>query len=262
MDLTFLIPVKLETQDRVRNLTTVITYLASNYDAKIIVKECDTEPRFESLVGTQFTDMINYSFEKQTQPFFHKTKLLNDMIEMATTEVVANYDTDVVLPISSVNKAYEMIKSGQSDAVYPYGCGVYQKAVTYPQEVFEEFLGSMDIDVLDRNSTITNSTIGWTQFIRRSNYIDSFMMNEEFAAWGPEDCELHYRLNALGNKVDRINDYIYHLDHARSTDSWFSNPKWQGNNDLWNMIRQLPKEKLISYYSTLEYVKRRKDARI
>ena len=120
----------------------------------------------------------------------------------------------------------------------------------------------MDINVLDRNSTITNSTIGWTQFIRRSNYIDSFMMNEEFAAWGPEDCELHYRLNALGNKVDRINDYIYHLDHARSTDSWFSNPKWQGNNDLWNMIRQLPKEKLISYYTTLEYVKRRKDARI
>ena len=100
MDLTFLIPVKLESQDRVRNLRTVITYLVSNYDAKIIVKECDTEPRFESLVGTQnFKDRINYSFEKQTQSFFHKTKLLNDMIEMATTEVVANYDTDVVLPI-------------------------------------------------------------------------------------------------------------------------------------------------------------------
>ena len=148
MDLTFLIPVKLETQDRVRNLTTVITYLASNYDAKIIVKECDTEPRFESLVGTELKDCINYSFEKQTQSFFHKTKLLNDMIEMATTEVVANYDTDVVLPISSVNKAYEMIKSGQSDAVYPYGCGVYQKAVTYPQEVFEEFLGSMDLSLI------------------------------------------------------------------------------------------------------------------
>ena len=72
MDLTFLIPVKLETQDRVRNLTTVITYLASNYDAKIIVKECDTEPRFETLVGTQLTDRIDYSFEKQTQSFFHK----------------------------------------------------------------------------------------------------------------------------------------------------------------------------------------------
>ena len=109
MDLTFLIPVKLESQDRVRNLTTVITYLASNYDAKIIVKECDTEPRFETLVGTQFTDRIDYSFEKQTQPFFHKTKLLNDMIEMATTEVVANYDTDVVLPISSVNLSLSLI---------------------------------------------------------------------------------------------------------------------------------------------------------
>ena len=49
MDLTFLIPVKLESQDRVRNLTTVITYLASNYDAKIIVKECDTAVSYTHL---------------------------------------------------------------------------------------------------------------------------------------------------------------------------------------------------------------------
>ena len=108
MDLTFLIPVKLESQDRVRNLRTVITHLVSNYDAKIIVKECDTEPRFESLVGSELKDRINYSFEKQTQSFFHKTKLLNDMIEMSTTDVVANYDTDVILPIQSVYKAYEI----------------------------------------------------------------------------------------------------------------------------------------------------------
>ena len=71
MDLTFLIPVKLESQDRARNLRTVITYLASNYDAKIIVKECDKEPRFESLVGSELKDRVNYSFEKQTLSFFH-----------------------------------------------------------------------------------------------------------------------------------------------------------------------------------------------
>ena len=64
-------------------------------------------------------------------------------------------------------------------------------------------------------------------------------------------------MNILGNKVDRINDFIYHLDHARSVDSWFQNPYWSKNTQLWNQIRQLNKENMIEYYSSLDYVKRR-----
>ena len=39
MNLTFLIPVKIESEDRVRNLITVLSYLLTKVDAKIIVKE-------------------------------------------------------------------------------------------------------------------------------------------------------------------------------------------------------------------------------
>ena len=83
--------------------------------------------------------------------------------------------------------------------------------------------------IINRDFTTSTSTIGWCQFIRRSNYIDSFMMNENFYAWGPEDCELHYRLLVMGNQVDRIQEYVYHLEHSRTQDSWFNNPKWQEN---------------------------------
>ena len=34
MNLTFLIPVKIESEDRVRNLTTVLTYILNKFDAK------------------------------------------------------------------------------------------------------------------------------------------------------------------------------------------------------------------------------------
>ena len=63
------------------------------------------------------------------------------------------------------------------------------------------------------------------------------MMNENFHAWGPEDSELYYRLNILGNKVGRVNDYVYHLEHSRTNDSWFTNPLWKENFMLWNWIR-------------------------
>ena len=51
MNLTFLIPVKIESEDRVRNLITVLSYLLTKVDAKIIVKECDTEQKFAKLVS-------------------------------------------------------------------------------------------------------------------------------------------------------------------------------------------------------------------
>jgi hypothetical protein len=269
MNLTFLIPIKLETSDRVKNVTTVLSYLISNYDAKILVREFDTRTRFEDLVlqnlhekfDKELLKKINFSYDIQDKKYFHKTKILNDLIELSDTEIVCNYDADVILPVSSVNRAYNMILSGESDAVYPYGVGVYQKAVTYTKDVYAKFLksemGEEDIKKLDAYSKTTTSTIGWCQFIRKENYINSFMMNENFAAWGPEDCELYYRLNILGNKVDRVNDFVYHLEHQRSNDSWFSNPSWQENMQLWGWIRGQDKDSLIQYYKNQDYVKRR-----
>ena len=134
MNLTFLIPVKIESEDRVRNLITVLSYLLTKVDAKIIVKECDIEQKFPKLVKPYLSKRygaishrIKYIYEEQKDNFFHKTRILNDLIEESDTEIVCNYDTDVLLPVTSYKLAYEMIKRGQCDAVYPYGCG----AVSY-----------------------------------------------------------------------------------------------------------------------------------
>ena len=269
MDLTFLIPSKLESEDRVRNLSTVLSFIFSNFDAKVIIKEVDLDQKVDKFVFPlleqkfgKIPNNLTYTFEKQTKEYFHKTKILNDLIELADTEVVCNYDTDVILPITSIQLSYDSIKSGKSDAVYPYGVGAYQKAVRYNQERFQKFISSemneSTFSILEEDYFLNSSTIGWCQFIRRENYVKSFMMNENFAAWGPEDCELYYRLNVMGNKVDRINNYVYHLEHSRTTDSWFSNPKWRQNTELWGWIRQQNRETLINYYQNQDYTKRRK----
>ena len=83
------------------------------------------------------------------------------------------------------------------------------------------------------------------------------MMNENFHAWGPEDCEFYYRLSFLGNRIGRVNDYVYHLDHSRTNDSWFSNPLWRGNVELWNWLQTQSKENFLNYYRNQDYVKRR-----
>ena len=38
---TFIIPIRIESEDRMRNVVTVLAYLLKNFDTKVIVKEVD-----------------------------------------------------------------------------------------------------------------------------------------------------------------------------------------------------------------------------
>ena len=42
-DCTFIVPIRIESNDRLRNVITVLCYIASNFDTNIIVKEVDTD---------------------------------------------------------------------------------------------------------------------------------------------------------------------------------------------------------------------------
>ena len=125
-------------------------------------------------------------------------------------------------------------------------------------EIYEEFMKTLDTATLDKNKTIANSTIGWTQFINRQKYIDSYMMNENFISWGCEDDEFYFRMSTLDNVIARLDSYVYHLDHARTVNSWFSNPKFNSNYQLWDRIRSFDKIELMDYYNKQDYLKTRR----
>ena len=185
MDLTFLIPTRIETEDRLRNIISSVSYLLRHVPAKVIVKESSGRDtfRFRALPEIKKhanTENLTYLFEENNDPLFCKSKVLNDLIVAADTKVVANYDADCILPISSYHQAYGAINDGQADVVYPYGCGIYQWKADYNMQIYDQFVNQLDTSVLDRNKTLSNSTIGWTQFINRQKYIDCYMMNENF----------------------------------------------------------------------------------
>ena len=87
------------------------------------------------------------------------------------------------------------------------------------------------------------------QFFRRSVYIEGGMENENFRAYAPEDKERYFRFTTLGYKVGRINNVVYHLEHARGENSWFSNPHMESNLQEWEMISGMDKKQLMDYYS-------------
>lgn len=264
MDLTFLIPTRIETEDRLRNIISSVSYLLKHVPAKVLVKEVSYHPTFKFRAIPEIrkyvdTSNLEYLFEENHEPLFCKSKVLNDLIVASNTKVVANYDADCILPITSYHQAYDAIINDQVDIVYPYGCGIYQWKAEYGPEVYDQFVNALDTSVLDAKKSLSNSTIGWTQFINRQRYIDCYMMNENFVSWGCEDDEFYYRMSVLGNRIGRIDDYVYHLEHSRTHNSWFSNPNFNNNWNLWNTIKTFDREQLMEYYKNQDYLKLRKE---
>ena len=267
MSLTFLMPCRIESEDRLRNVISSVGYLTKHFPhCEIIIKEVDKKSVFEEHVVPNLTSIfgeypknITHIFEQSEESFFHKTRILNDLLLAAKTDVVFNYDVDVVYPISSYTSAYHMITEDDYDAVYTFGCGIYQWAVQYDQPTFENFVKSgFDSSVLNAKSNLQPSVMGWGQMIKKQVQIDAGLWNENFISWGAEDCEFHYRIPALGYKVGRINDFVYHLDHSRTFNSHYHNPKFMDNHQLWQVMRTLDKDAIIRYYEDQDYLKRRR----
>ena len=123
---TFIIPVRIESEDRIRNIITVLCYLLDNFDAKVILKEVDQEPIFEEELLPQITEYVGDSiknlthvFEQSNDPVFYRMQILIEMIDMADTSVIANYDGDVLFKPETYVNSVKMIEDGY-DIVYPY----------------------------------------------------------------------------------------------------------------------------------------------
>ena len=143
MDLTFLIPTRIETEDRLRNIISSVSYLLRHVPAKVIVKEVSGRNTFLHRALPEIrkyadTDNLTHIYEENNDPLFCKSKVLNDMIVAADTNVVANYDADCILPIEAYRQAYNAIQDNQLDVVYPYQCGIYQWKADYSMDIYND----------------------------------------------------------------------------------------------------------------------------
>lgn len=265
---TFIIPVRIESQDRMRNVLTILCFLLENFNTNIILKEVDEISVFKKNILPQLQEYfgdelknLNHIFEQSNDPVFYRMHILNEMLSLCTTKVVINYDCDVLLPLNSYISACQLIVDGKSDVVYPYGIGNYQKQIYATDELVSEFLNSnFDFEVLEKKSSTSTSDFGWVQFFNRDVYFEGGMENENFRGSSPEDKERYFRFTTLGYNVSRIDNYIYHLEHSRGRNSWPTsvqgNPYMKDNYEIWNKIQEMDKEQLKEYYSNQQYLKK------
>ena len=262
---TFIVPLRIESHDRLRNVIVSTCYLLDNTDCKIIIQEVDTASTFAASAAPQIKECVgdktvrlHHVFEESKDQIFHRTRILNDMTMMADTPVVVNYDCDILLPLTSYEESEKLIMDGTHDVVYPYGDGDWQYQIFADDDLVSRFINDeYNLSVLEEKSRVYDAKYGFCQFFNREKYIEGGLENENFIAYGYEDNERWYRFNTMGYNVGRLDAFVYHLEHARTANSWFTNPYIDKNKNLYERINQMNGEELKEYYSNLDYVKLR-----
>ena len=256
-DCTFIIPLKIDSQERERNIELVLSYLTSNFITTIVVTEADKFPKFHEKIKKYENSGVYYDFIElpEGEPF-HRTRYLNEMLAGVSSPITINYDADVILPIESYIEARDMIKNESYDLVYPF-----QKSSESQLNIqIHEQLPIKDI--IDNNFTnfgdctqgYSQTGYGCCQFFNTDSYRNGYMENESFISWGPEDYERFYRFDKLGYKIGRTGSVVVHFDHPREGKDGRDNPFLNSNINLYDALKMLDKESTIIWFTKRDWL--------
>jgi hypothetical protein len=235
-DCTFIIPLKVDSEDREQNFKFVMKWFADKFNTNIIITESSHND--DLVLKNNYSDILKLLnvnlIEKPDEKYFRRTHYLNEMLKLSKTPITVNYDIDVFMPINNYWEAKIKILKDGYDLVYPFGNGQFQLEV--PQKYRDEMINDNVTKIDIKKLLINRSEYGHAQFFKTESYKSGYGENEEFVSYGPEDQERYYRFNALGYKVCHLDKrYVFHLNHSRGRDSG-KHKNYQDNINLWEKI--------------------------
>jgi len=255
---TFIIPIKIEHKDRYRNAQTTLNFLNRHFVTNVIIHESSSTGKTRLDYLESLTNLKITLIENLEETSFHRTKYLNQMLDIVETPVVVNYDIDVILDPENYLECQNQILSGVSEVIYPYenGWGQIQVLGDFDYEGFAN--SGYDINFIN-NSGRTNkqeSECGHCIFFKTESYKKYGGENENFISYGPEDKERMYRFQKLSTVKWMEGKFVYHFEHFRGNDSWVTNPHFQSNWHFFEKIKSMSNTDLSNYYLDPDYLKK------
>jgi predicted glycosyltransferase involved in capsule biosynthesis len=257
-DLTFIIPVKIDSSDRARNLRTVLKYLLQNTNSPIRLVEQNGNAA--QMIMTEIHDpqqRLSYQQISDKKINFHRTRYINLAVKTITTDYLSVYDADVLLHPHQYIEAMDLLHDGY-DVVYPFDGYFHQ---IYKPAQLALITNTLDLGAIDKHqcSVYPNAgqplSVGAAIFFRREAFLNGGMENEHFIAWGPEDQELFHRFTILGFKITRVqSDGVYHLEHSRSLDSSEYHAFINNNREEFMLVKNMDEEHLRNYMLKWEWL--------
>ncbi len=245
---TFVIPVRIDSAERENNLDTLLTFLSAKKNAQILILEADKKQCYHLKVAYP---NVNYKFVEDTDPIFHRTKYLNDLLRAAKTRIVGVWDTDVIISEDQMDKAIEEIWIEKAVMSFPYD-GTFYMLSSNDSALFRtsselSFLSSC----IDRVNMCVKNSVGGAFFVSKEVYLNAGGENEHFYGWGAEDLERVRRMEILGLPVFRSGGPLFHLYHPRISNSWYGSQKLEiQSRTEFLKICSLTRDELLQYIQT------------
>lgn len=245
-DLSFLIPIRLDSIQRLENLLVVVDFLRSYFDSPILVYEASSYPT--GIVPSLIEKKVVYKFEEDKDDIFHRTKYINKLVTLSSTRYVAVWDCDVIIPPKQIVDGLQKLREGWVSFVFPYE----KEFLDTGYIIREVFVKERNIDILiSQKAKMTllygPDPIGGAFLANRKDYRIVGLENPNFYGWGREDGERLQRWKGMGYKHDRISGPLFHLSHPRGVNSNFHSIKEnQGKWDDILYIKSFGKEELTN----------------
>lgn len=219
-DVTFLIPVRIDTIERMENLVAVTNYLLHHFDTNIIVLEA---AGFNNgFLKKCLSEKVQWHFVEDERMIFHRTYYLNQLTAMASTPYVAVWDADVLVKEHQLTEAVNKLRRGETDFIFPYD-GMFLDTGMANRMDFMQFgdLGRFDKELPKMSVPYGYTACGGGFLAATEIYRSMGMENENFFGWGPEDGERVKRWGILNARYTRIKGPLFHFTHPRGVNSGF-----------------------------------------
>jgi hypothetical protein len=240
-DVTFVIPISFDSKQRKKNAEALYTFLVKNFRTKIILGENGME-KFKYL------EKYSHKYVRFDYPYFHRTRMINEMVKMADTKIVAVIDSDVLIPKGQLITAAHEIRSGGADITYPY-----EHFIRCKEEWTERFTKDA-YRVNAKNGIYENmwenedkESFGGCFFVNKEAYLGAGGENENFISFGREDVERYIRFKKLGLTVTRTEGSLYHLWHPKTLNSTIKHPHYAQNREECRKVADMESDELRIY---------------
>jgi hypothetical protein len=247
-DVTFTIPVRIDSNDRLRNLRIIINdYINKHFNTNIIIGEDSIKPTLRH----EFPDCGYIHFPGKAEST-HRTKTLNNLARAVTTPIIINIDADVLVEPKNVLTAIKSIRGGKWDCVYPYS----GKSINVPFAAFSKIVNSINYKIISAPGleVMTENSSGGIVAWRKSTFMNCGMENENIISSGYEDSERLRRVSCLGLNVMRIKGPTYHLDHWREGEEGVS----KGDDLEYDKVASMNPNQLNEYIKSWDWAHIRK----
>lgn len=246
LKLDILIPVSIDHEDRLRNLSITLRYLLRAGFKNIFVREYfSNKPKLTALIEI-FPDVTFSSYENKDDCFkrFICVNELFDQSNKTNNKVACWYDADVLINKKSLLEATELIENNKFDIVYPYDGHFYD----IPAETVQKLQHDLNTPVeLEKCTLFNKGSWGGVALFSKKSFIEGGKGNPQFKNLGYEDDEFLLRFRKLGYRIGRTDGVLLHLNHFRGNTSFNYNNYTQNNINELTKVANMTVEELKHY---------------